>query len=487
MRFLLALLLAAPVASSASLEFTRPVGEERYPELGMNLTPPTGFERLPTRPRDRFCVLAYVEKAPRAETPASFEVFLVPRDEGATVNDGTTFMNEVIAPRSHEEQRAGRRRFEYEPKRWHFEQLVEGVTYEGWAHAWENEDRTIVLVGHCATGERSRQERYWARSAETMRLFDAQAQDGVRAKWERYYQGRRDLCGTDRRVATRLDLVEGWSVTDTKHYILLDHGVDPAFVSHMAKAVEAIRTEYAKLCPPDGVLDEVATIRICKDQAEYMAYGGWEGSVGYWSPSEEELVLFDATRSPEFADLGEAFTRSVLFHEAFHQYVYYASGRIAPHPWFDEGMAEYFGGAEMWGTRVRSVGPNPFSLPAMQTILKEGKDYPFELVTGLSQKELYADPQTLYPQSWSMVHFLATSPDVRSRRQWSGILETYFRTLRSAWASERLTLAGGGNYADAQQRARRAAQKAAFKDVDFVPLEEAWRRHVNGLSAPDAK
>lgn len=197
-------------------------------------------------------------------------------------------------------------------------------------------------------------------------------------------------------------------------------------------------------------------------------------------------MLFDARETVDPELDGEHYTRAVLFHEAFHQYVHYAAEGVAPHPWFDEGLAEYFGGARMDGRRFLGVEPNRYRLPVARALAREGA-YPWEGVTGFEQSEFYADSGRLYPQAWSMVHFLASSPTARRHRRWSAILPAYFRALRAGWTVERRRLTGGGSVEDARRRARERARAKAFEGVDWDELEEAWRRHVAGLETPEAR
>ncbi len=458
---------------------------EKYPELGMTFTTPAGYARLPVRPRERYGVLAFVDRSGGAARPASLDVYLLPsgREE---LGGGEGFLRDILGAGDLESLRAGRRRYGYEPARFRFSTSEEGHALAGWAHIWRGPVRTYVIVGRCLQGEEEQEVPQWERSAENLRLFEPVSGDLRRKKWERYYSGRRGLVGIDRRIQARLDLIDGWTLRDSEHYIIQSHGVDGEFVDRLSSEIEAMRGEFAEICPPDAVLDQVSVVRICQDEEEYLAYGGWKGSTGYWSPVEEELVIFDA-RGEEDAELdGEHYTRAVLFHEAFHQYVYYATEGIAPHPWFDEGLAEYFGGARIDGWRFQGIEPNRYRLEAAQALLEAGA-YPWEAVTAMDQNAFYADAGRLYPQGWSMAYFLATAPDVQHHPSWGRILPTYFRALRSAWIIERRSLAGGGTVAQAQERARARARAEAFRGVDWEEIEGAWRRYLAGLRMPTAR
>lgn len=479
------LLLALALAQIATAQ------SEKHPELGLTLDPPTGYERLPVRPKERFGALAYVKPQTQAEQEAgqrrsSLELYLVPRTEGDPVLDGETFLRHVLGASETQEQRVGRERYGYGPKRWTFELNEDGKAVSGWMHAWESDARSYLILGRCEPGRERGEQGRWERCAEDLRLFEPAANDAERGKWERYYGGRRGLVGIERRIQARLDLVEGWKMRDSDHYIVLSHGVDEGFVIEMTSAIETMRGQYAKLCPPDGVLDEVSIVRVCRDREEYLAYGGRKGSVGYWSPGEEELVLFDARGESDGEIDGEHYTQAVLCHETFHQYVHYAAEGIAPHPWFDEGLAEYFGGAIVSGRRFSGIEPNRYRLETAQSLLEQGA-YSWYDTTRMEQAAYYADPVRLYAQGWSMTYFLAASAEARRHRVWSEILPTYLRTLRAAWLIERRRLAGGGSVESAMVRARQRAWSEAFQGVDWDELETAWRRHVAGLRMPSAR
>jgi hypothetical protein len=475
LRLALLTLVAAPALAQT----------EKHPELGMTFTCPGGYERLPVRPRERFGVLSFVDRSGPSARPATLDVYVVPGAAG-DVTDGEGFVRDVLSATKVVALSAGRRRYGYEPRRFGFEVVEEGATLTGWAHAWEGPARAYVIVGRCLSQEAARHRPSWVRSAENLRMFAPVSLDAERKKWERYYGGRRGMIGVDRRIRARLDLVEGWRLRDSDHYVVLSHEVDEGLVMRMTTEVESLRAQFSKLCPPDGVLDQVSVVRICRDEVEYLAYGGRQGSVGYWSPAEEELVLFDARGAGGPEVDGEHYTRAVLFHEAFHQYVFYAAEGISPHPWFDEGLAEYFGGAVIEGRRFSGIEPNRYRLEAARSLL-EGGAYPWAAATAMEQGEFYADPGRLYAQGWSMVHFLASSPEAQGRRAWSRILPTYFQTLRSAWSVERRRLTASGGAEPARRRARARAWAAAFEGVDWGKLEASWRLHLSSLRVPRAR
>ena len=158
-----------------------------------------------------------------------------------------------------------------------------------------------------------------------------------------------------RRRAIERNLVTGWGVvvSPKKNYVVVYNTKgrrNDALAKEIARRIELIRAQiYEKQFPPANKIDAVSVVRVCGDKAEYHQYGGPGGSAGYWSPGTEELVFYDASPSKKIDDN----TLSVLYHEAFHQYIHYSAGSFAPHSWFNEGHGDYYGGAELRGRRYR--------------------------------------------------------------------------------------------------------------------------------------
>lgn len=473
-RLALALLLSLPALGQAS----------KYPELGMTFTPPGGYAQLPVRPGERHSVLAYVDRGGSAGRPAALDVHLISR--GELVMGMESFLGRYMGASSIEQLPAGRERYGHEAQRFAFEVGEGEGVLSGWAHAWLGSERVYLIAGSCESGEVKRQRILWARCAENLRLFEPVSQGGDRARWERYYGGRRGLSGVEQRIQARLDLVEGWRLQDSEHYIVLSHGVEGSRVTALAKEVEALRREFVRVCRVEDGVDQVAMVRICKDEEEFQAYGGQVGAAGYWSPAEEELVLYESGGDSTPGLDGGHYTRAVLFHEAFHQYVFHVAGGISPHPWFDEGMAEYYAGALVEGRRFAGVEPNRYRLASAKALLESGA-YPLRAIAEMDQAAFYADPGRLYAQAWSLVHFLATSQEAERGTPWSPVLPTYLESLRASWLVERRNLAPGGGSQAARRRARARASEQAFKGVDWGELESAWRQHLAGLELPRAR
>ena len=100
-------------------------------------------------------------------------------------------------------------------------------------------------------------------------------------------------------------------------------------------------------------------------------------------------------------------------------------------------------------------------------------------IISFEQKEYYANRRVCYAQGWSMIYFLQRSKAVAKNPQWSGILGTYFETLKSTYLGELTFLEKQGRLDDREReaagiRAREKAVEVAFEGVNLDLLEDAW-------------
>lgn len=342
-----------------------------------------------------------------------------------------------------------------------------------------------------------------------------------------------------RRSDIEKGMVKGWEVivSPKKNYIVVyntkgDRNKELAHV--LADRIEKIREQvYEKQFPPSKPIDAVSVMRVCGDRKEYQAYGGPAGTGGYWNDGTEELVFYDASPSRKIDDD----TVAVLYHEAFHQYIYYSVGNVAPHSWFNEGHGDYYAGAKYGTTKFR-IEPFNWRVGVIKTALNQGprtftttKDdkgnehkqwggagyTPLKDFVAFSQGEYYSYPDVCYAQGWSLIYFLRE--EVPRKKEWNAkwgkILPTYFEVLkREVQAREARrhgddgppapppdggdgtppTKPGGDggddaagafqppHYGHSSRSALEQALAEAFMGVDFAELEAAWvetMKHVN--------
>ncbi len=264
-------------------------------------------------------------------------------------------------------------------------------------------------------------------------------------------------------------LVKGWKVivSPKKNYVVIYNskdGENDALAKVLSERIEKIREQvYEKQFPPSKPIDTVSVMRVCASHKEYVSYGGSPSSAGYWNSFTEELVFFDAAASKKPDDD----TLAVLYHEAFHQYIYYSVGNVAPHSWFNEGHGDYYAGSRYNGGKFKiepfdwrkpvvkkavADGPRSFQMtkdPDSGEDVKKWSDVkgftPLADLVKFSQRDYYAYPSVSYAQGWALVYFLreVVPKNEAYNKKWGKILPTYFDVLKREAAKEKGFMRGG--------------------------------------------
>jgi len=340
-------------------------------------------------------------------------------------------------------------------------------------------EKSWVVLGLCDSEDLEQELKGWRTLAAKLAVFEPTAA-AEEKKWARYYQFHPEFRNGALRTELRARLLDGWKWEDTPNFVYLMSTDKAALMRDVQKKLEGIRRHFLELFPPVAEITAVSTVRVCRDKDEYLEYGGPARSAGYWNPLAKELVFFEN---------GKEDTRIVLYHEAFHQYVYHAVGEVNPHPWFNEGYGDYFSGAE-FNTHgdVLRIRPNPWRVEAARFFLDQAP--PWKELIRMDQAEFMARAEVHYPISWSIVYFLEESKAVAAEPAWAKILPTYYSTLKRAFTRQREALAAAGRAADpaalkeASATAREEAVAAAFEGVYLHEIEPAWRAFVATLTPP---
>ena len=231
-----------------------------------------------------------------------------------------------------------------------------------------------------------------------------------------------------RAIIKKSKLIKGWTCYDTPHYVVLypDKDVDPGLAKMIGTQIEALRTQvYEVMFPPDRPIKAISVIRCCKDADQYFAYGGPGGSAGYWASGEKELVFYEMDRSKGGDSL------RVLYHEGFHQYIFYSVGDFAPHSWFNEGNGDYFFGFN-FGNGKWTRGGNSWRKDLAAKCKREHKFPPLWDWLHWSQGEYYGNNKAgvdigdNYALGWDFVYFMRTT----KKKEYQGVLDKYFNTLK---------------------------------------------------------
>jgi len=224
----------------------------------------------------------------------------------------------------------------------------------------------------------------------------------------------------------KLEGLKDWDAVDTEHYLIVyNKDVKRALLKKIAEQIELIRADvYEKLFPPSKEVKAISVVRVCKDAEEYSRYGGPGGSAGYWSRGDEELVFYQDKSNKKDS-------LRVLYHEAFHQYIHYAVGDVAPHSWFNEGHGDYFAGHDLVGGKFV---PKPFRWRTgiIANAFAQKSYVPLSKFLKYTQGEYYANPGLCYAEGWSFIYFLREVERrkiVKYKKYW-GLLDRYFEAIK---------------------------------------------------------
>ena len=153
--------------------------------------------------------------------------------------------------------------------------------------------------------------------------------------------GERELLRADARHSVAL--YDTWRVTDGDEFTVLDDiGSAHSFTVSVTNDLKRMRAAYAATVPsPIDGSNVLCVARIFASRAEYLDaleandHDDMEWSAAYWSPKRRELVAY---LPPD----GSEKLLETIRHEAFHQYLSYATSMIPTSPWLNEGYAQYF-------------------------------------------------------------------------------------------------------------------------------------------------
>jgi hypothetical protein len=356
--------------------------------------------------------------------------------------------------------------------------------FRGAAWIYEKEDRLLGLLGVATDAQFDAQRRLFEKSA--LSLKEIRVSESAAKEMERYYSMHAEFKDPGFRIERRRSLTRGWKSIDTPHYLILHHSNDEDLLSRIQNDVEAMRVLYEQMFPPVRPVEAVSVIRVCKDRREYLQYGGYAMSAGYWNAAQSELVIYDNVKGEQGSALGNRDSYITLYHEAFHQFIHYSAGELPPHYWFNEGFGDYFSGAKVYAhsKKVQEIGLSPWRVQAVKTWFERGQCATIEKLVHMEGPEFMQHAEVYYPQAWSLVFFLNQGLGKDARPEWKQILPRYFEELKRAYAEE--LSSSGSNPTLATKisvgaAARKQALEVAFKNVDFNELESAWEKFVAKL------
>lgn len=515
--FVLALFVSAVFASQASAQVPSGFKTFEHKRTSLRLYYPKYFKAVPVQPTERLVIAnftrqkVYREKEGRGRRPATIQIFVLEDrttpQAGEEDKDGEpTTVEELV-----EKQNAIHFHRDFMKQRhrgWSLKKIAENrskgeteyrLEHEHWRsrsgylYVRVGRGKTFGVVGFADEVVMKTMEKRFRKVGKS--IHKPTGYRSVKDDSDRIYKGK-DYRDIPFRKKARAEMIKGWKCFDTENFFIVYHTKNMGMIRKVANDLEAIRPLYLELFPPTKPMEAVSVVRVCKDRDEYHQYGGPRGSAGYWNFVAKELVLYDFTYLPK--DAGTDFKTGsdkdsyiVLYHEAFHQYIFYAAGEVSPHDWFNEGNGDYFSGVTIYkGTKkIKGVGLNRWRLPFVKRLNESDRFIPLEKLLN-AERKLFYNPRLagmMYAEAWSFIYFLRHAKVVKKHQEWQGIIDNYFVALKEGHAKYVGALPEGTPLKDrreAEKTARNHALRESLKGIDLEPLEEEWRKWLKKVKNP---
>lgn len=272
-------------------------------------------------------------------------------------------------------------------------------------------------------------------------------------------------------VANSIKNMRDWWYAETDNYIFLSDlkTKNRTMVRQLQTDIECLRDAYEQFMPPRVDINAVSVIRIFDERKDYEAYvpKQFSWSAGMWLGEKRELVIM----ATDWANRREAQQTTVrtVYHEAFHQYIFYAYDMVEPAVWFNEGMAQFYENAAISEQRLR-VEENKSSATKLEAVISGGK-FDLGALTGMSYKEFYGgdekNRETNYALAWGLTYYLLKGAPLETPAKYSRILQEYTDTL---WTTK---------------DAAKATQKA-FEKVNMDELQKDFMKFWKSQSKRSA-
>ena len=262
-----------------------------------------------------------------------------------------------------------------------------------------------------------------------------------------------------RRARESIRNMKGWWAVEGSNTVVLSDikAGKSQLVDAVVEDLEAMRPVWEATVPPWEPEREVAVIRVFGTAEEYVRYVGPEQAwtSGIWVPAHRELAIRPLEEGSVLRN-----RRAVLgtiYHEAFHQYLDEAFGRLQAAPWFNEGYAQLFASASIVGRRV-NLEKEPEAAPLLALLARSGR-LDLAALFPMTYADFYRGDEAArrehYALAWGLMYFLHEGG--RKAEPWRGIPRRYAAALRDV-------------------REPSAATARALEGVDMNALNAAFRQ-----------
>ena len=278
-------------------------------------------------------------------------------------------------------------------------------------------------------------------------------------------------------------LCSDWQLLrSSKGNYLIEYATSQDYAKRCGEELEQIQGLYRQVIPSAKGIPP-CRVKVFDREEDFQYYGLSPGAAAYWSPGQEEVVCYKFEGDKVTLDSREEFTIAeerpaeettfkILYHEAFHQYMFYMMGRgrrIYVPSWLNEGLGDYFFGGEWTKNRGKfTIGINDWRVKTIVTAVKKNDYVGLDKIFRYDQMQYYSNAHLCYAEGWSINYFFMQSP-IAKQKLYHQIPTKMLEALKTG---------GGGE--DGWQK----ATDKAFAGIDLKKMEEEWKAFVLTLPVP---
>jgi hypothetical protein len=338
------------------------------------------------------------------------------------------------------------------------------------------EDSGFILISSSSTGVRTVQKTSSPTISQedfgyALKAFDASA----KSFW--IYDA-----ATRQGMTVKLDkgaLCSDWQMLrSSKGNYLIEYATSADYAKKCGEELEQIQSLYRMAIPSAKGIPQ-CRVKVFDREEDFMYYGQMPGAAAYWSPGQEEVVCYKFEGDKVTLDSKEEFTVAeerpaekttfkILYHEAFHQYMFYMMGRgrrIYVPSWLNEGLGDYFFGGEWTKNRGKfDIGINDWRVKTIVDAVKKNEHVGLDKIFHYEQMQYYSNAHLCYAEGWAINYFFMKSPVARK----AGYFQIPLKMLEA--------LKAGGDWEKATEK--------ALAGYDLKKMEEEWKAFVLTLPIP---
>jgi hypothetical protein len=240
-------------------------------------------------------------------------------------------------------------------------------------------------------------------------------------------------------IVRSIENLKGWWCQPTDNFILVANLDNRKTIRVIEENLEDCRRVFTGFYPIKRPLTAVSVCRLFKERPEYQAYVGkeFEWSGGLWDSRRKELVI-----SP--MDWGNVRQQremlvNVVFHESFHQYIFYVTGERHTPIWFNEGNATFFEGIEFKGKGRYEILPT-YRQKEIVDLAKRGFPSVSSLLKMDHKQFIGGNRSQNYAMVWALTYFLRKGcPVIKKQAEYGEILSRYYDAVLATGDPEKAT------------------------------------------------